>query len=94
MEFEWDIAKAESNARKHGVSFLTAVQVFNDFYRVIWPDLRRAYGEPRLITTGRSKEEVITVVYTFRAENVRIISARKANRREKKSYQDGPYHFG
>ncbi len=86
MEFEWDLGKALANRRKHGVSFEEATSIF----RGVWThrhDLRRDYGEIRMIALGHdSNGVVLSVVYTFRADKVRIISARKASKDEREAY--------
>ena len=85
MEFEWDPAKAASNLAKHGIEFTAAVEVFDDPDVYITPD-PRPYGEARFQAIGIVKGELALVVYTLRAGVYRIISARKANRRERKTY--------
>ncbi|WP_029032622.1 BrnT family toxin [Salinarimonas rosea] len=82
MEYEWDGRKAASNLAKHGVGFETAMAVFSDATRRTLLDVRRDYGEARLVTPGRVDGRVYVVAYTMRGGVVRIISARIANRRE------------
>ena len=86
LEFEWDEEKARTNLAKHGVSFLTAAEIFaNEILERI--DDRENYGEVRFIALGRVDAEVYRVVFTWRGENlIRIISAQKANRDEKEIY--------
>ena len=86
LEFEWDQAKARSNLEKHGVSFLTAAATFrNERLEVI--DDREDYGEVRWIALGRAGTEVYRVIYKWRSENqIRIISAQKANQNERETY--------
>lgn len=86
MEFEWDDRKANSNLIKHGVGFATAIAVFADESRRTEADLRHDYGERRYTTIGRVGERVYVVTFTMRGNAVRIISARKANRREVATY--------
>ena len=86
MEFEWDERKNRRNFDKHGVSFEEAALVFAGphFSRI---DTREAYGEIREITIGMIAETVVAVVvHTDREDVIRIISARKANKRERKAY--------
>lgn len=86
MLFEWDEAKSARNRKKHGISFEEAVHVFEGVHlsRI---DTREDYGEVREITTGMIAQEVVTVViHTNRGEAIRIISARKANKRERSEY--------
>lgn len=86
VAFEWDDSKAASNKAKHGVSFEDAVGVFLDSRRIEGEDDRRNYGEPRLTTYGYVDGRCLSVVYTMRGETGRLISARPASRRERRSY--------
>jgi len=86
--FEWDDDKAAENRRRHRVSFEEATLVFGDPFAIEQLDLREAYGEERVVLTGMSQGQLLTVVYTEREGRVRIISARKATRHE----QDDYYH--
>ena len=87
MTFEWDRAKAKSNFKLHGVSFELAKSVFRDVFAVDRIDDRRDYGEDRFIILGMADSEfLIVVVYTERDENIRIISARRATKREQELY--------
>ena len=87
VEFEWDSAKARTNARKHGVEFADAASVFDDQDAITIAD-EDSLGEERWVTIGRDAfGRVLVVVYTWREENVRLISARKAGRREIKEYE-------
>lgn len=91
MEFEWDEVKNTLNKLKHNIDFADAVHVFIDKKRVYRKDTRKNYGEERFQTIGMTRYGVLMVVYTFRDnyDIIRLISARKANKREKKSYQLG-----
>jgi uncharacterized DUF497 family protein len=82
VEFERDPAKAEANRRKHGVSFPYATRVFLDTGRQERLDTREEYGEERWVVIGRVDDSVLAVVYTLRGSNIRLISARKANRND------------
>jgi uncharacterized DUF497 family protein len=89
--FEWDPRKAEANAAKHGIAFEEAVTVFLDPEALDGPDLQHSSAESRLLRPGRSAGgHVLMVAYTFRrsgdAEAIRIISARRASRRERAAY--------
>jgi uncharacterized DUF497 family protein len=89
--FEWDPRKAAANAVKHGVSFDEAVTVFLDGDALDGPDMSHSQGERRLLRLGRSADRgVLMVSYTLRrtgdAEAIRIISARRASRRERAAY--------
>jgi uncharacterized protein len=85
MDFEWDEAKRLSNILKHGVDFADAVEVFAGRFTEA-EDLRRAYGERRSLVTGRLGDDVLRIVYTWRAERCRLISARRAKRNERRAY--------
>jgi uncharacterized DUF497 family protein len=85
-EVEWDHAKASANVEKHDVAFSDAAKVFLDSERIeqISPDGRSP--ESRWKTVGNSGELLIAVIFTIRGENVRIITARRASRRERREY--------
>lgn len=86
MEYEWDRAKARSNVRKHGVDFADAATVFNDDFAMTVPG--DDPEEERFITIGMDAlARVLVVVYAWREEDIRIISARKANKRERLQYE-------
>ncbi len=87
MLFEWDEAKAAANWKKHKVSFHDAVRVFADEYRKEYYDAAHSDEEDRYITIGMA-DNVLFVVYVERREAVRIISARYANRKERRLYYD------
>ena len=92
-KFEWDPAKARSNLSKHGVSFQTATFVFDDPYALLELD-RIEDAEYRWQTIGMAEGiPVLVVVHTIREEDVevvRIISARRADRSERKRYEQQP----
>jgi len=81
MEFEWDQAKAAANKAKHGVDF-AQIHDFAWDAAFITEDRRRDYGETRYIGLGRIAGRTYVVVFTVRAEVVRVIGLRKANKRE------------
>lgn len=86
MEFEWDEAKRQSNLTKHGVDFTDAAQVLADA-RFILDDTRRDYGEQRCLAFGEMKGLLFVVAFTLRDGVFRIISARRANSRERRFYE-------
>jgi uncharacterized DUF497 family protein len=87
MNYEWDEAKNRSNFAKHGLDFADAEQVLIGPC-VTFLDSRFDYGEVRLVTLGRLAGRVVVIAHTPRGDDtVRIISMRKANRREKETYQ-------
>jgi uncharacterized DUF497 family protein len=86
-DFEWDSAKAESNIRKHGVSFFEAATVFADPLAVYLDD---GSGTGTLVVIGASlRERVLYVVHVQRGARDRIISARPAERGERAVYESG-----
>ena len=93
MEFEWNEEKNQSNLIKHGIPFEQAKSIFDDPNILTFRDSRVDYGETRLISIGQiflssqDKIMMIVVVHTQRRNTTRIISARKANEREKKRYE-------
>ena len=94
MEFEWDDAKNRINLAKHGVDFADAVHVFIDDSRIERRDVRFVYGgEERWQTVGITAKGILFVVYTERnaRQVVRLISARKANKRERITYAKGQF---
>ena len=84
-EFEWDPKKAALNLKKHGISFETATEVFDDENRVEFFDLSHSDDEDRYITIGIVKN-ILSVVYTERGEKIRLISARVATAKERRIY--------
>ena len=90
MDFEWNIQKEDSNARKHNISFEEAATVFGDVLSVTFPDPEHSLQEDRYLMVGLSdKYKVLVVSHTYRDESVRIISAREATLRERKFYEHG-----
>ena len=89
MDFEWDPAKAESNERKHGVSFAEATTIFGDALELTISDPEHSEGEYRYLSLGRSVEgRLLVVSYTEREQNrLRIISARPATPAETSRYE-------
>jgi uncharacterized DUF497 family protein len=90
--FEWDTEKAATNLRKHGVSFDEATTVFADADALDGPDVTHSTAEARFLRLGRSlASRVLIVAYTIRrsdhGETIRIISARRASRRERRAYR-------
>ena len=84
--FEWDEQKNLSNRERHGIAFEEAKEVF---YGLVFTseDARRSYGEVRFISIGSIQSHVVIVIaHTSRNQKIRIISARKANKEERKIY--------
>jgi len=89
MDFEWDPAKARSNLTKHGISFSDVETAFYDQYAISMSD-PGASAEERFILVGMDALGAIVVVaYTYRDNLIRIISARRATKSERKSYEEG-----
>lgn len=88
MEFEWHESKANINERKHGVSFQEAVSCFYDNQQIAFYDPDHSEEEDREIMLGHSQQgRLILVVYTLRESTIRLISARKATKREAQEYE-------
>jgi uncharacterized DUF497 family protein len=92
MDFAWNRGKATANERKHGVSFAEAMTVFGDPLSLTGFDPTHSHAEERFVTMGTSAAgRLLVVVHADRDEEVRIISARVATRRERKDYEDGRF---
>ena len=92
MDFEWDSAKAAANIRKHGVSFEEASTVFSNFPLEIFNDPEHSKKEDRYIAVGFSdRARVLLVVHCENTSGtiIRIISARKATRKEQRTVFGG-----
>ena len=87
MKYQWDKNKATSNLQKHGIEFADAVSVFLDDLAITIPDNR--FDEDRFVTIGMDAfGRILVVVFTWRGEDIRLISARLAERRERKQYEE------
>lgn len=85
MEFEWDPAKSAATERLRGIGLDRAAEIF--LGRIVqWADDRKDYGETRIRSVGESACELLHVVYTRRGEIVRVISARRANGKERQRW--------
>ena len=90
MKFEWDPQKAETNLRKHGVSFDEAASVFHDPLAASGLDPDHSVGENRFITFGHSSlGRPLVVHHAHRPGTIRIFSARRMTRGERKLYEEG-----
>jgi uncharacterized DUF497 family protein len=92
MRFEWHERKAASNRTKHGVSFEEAITAFDDPFALIAPDPAHSTPmEERRWLIGEADAGVLVVVYTIRRRGAvyRIISARRASRKERRRYEEG-----
>ncbi len=87
--FKWSKYKAESNLSKHNVGFDEAATAFDDPLFVVFADPDHSAGENRFILMGESSERRLLVVsYTERGHDVRLISARRATRKERIAYEE------
>ena len=87
MDFEWDDAKNTACFVRRGFDFAYAVRAFLDPNRIVAQDHRQDYGEDRYRLLGMIDGRVFVVVYTMRGLAIRIISVRKANRKEVGDYE-------
>ena len=88
MDFEWDEIKAYANEKKHDISFVEASEVFNDDFSSCVRDPDHSYEEERFLLFGTSlKGTYLVVSYTERMDIIRIISARRMTRQERKAYE-------
>jgi uncharacterized protein len=94
IKFIWDERKNKLNKNKHSVDFDLAKHIFEDSQAVSWLDVRfHNYNEERWVTIGRVYDEIMVVAHTYKSEKygqevIRIISARKASKKERKYYVD------
>ena len=87
MTFEWDELKNRANIRRHGIDFADAEEMFRGVL-VVDPDTREDYGEKRWVGIGKIGDRTAYVVFTERGpDTIRIISLRKASRRESEQYE-------
>ncbi|MBF0199293.1 MAG: BrnT family toxin [Planctomycetes bacterium] len=87
MEYEWGEGKNEANIKNHGLDFLDAVKVL-EYGEVLgsFQDTRMDYGEERFLLISGLYGEVYVIVYTYIEENMRLISFRRATKREARRY--------
>ena len=89
LQFEWDELKARTNHAKHGVSFEEASTVFADALSITIADPAHSQVEDRFIVLGHShRQRLLVVVHTGRGDKIRLISARRASRTERKQYEE------
>ena len=87
MDFEWDDVKSDACFAGRGFDFAYAIRAFLDDDRIVGQDRRRDYREDRYRLLGAIEGRVFVVIYTRRGSIIRIISARKANAREVREYE-------
>lgn len=89
MNYVWDPNKAANNLKKHGVHFADAVGVLGDELALCREDIGE-YEEERFVAVGMDYlGRIVTIVFTYRGEDIRVISARKATKRERSEYEKG-----
>ena len=92
--FEWDTSKARKNIKIHGVSFDEASTAFKDILSLTIYDPLHSDEEDRFILIGNShKNRLLVIVHTERGDKIRIISARKATKNERKQYEENAKRF-
>lgn len=90
MNFDWDTRKAAANLKKHGISFYEAATAFGDPLSITIPDPDHSGYEQRSLLMGRTAAHRLVVVsHVERGQAVRLISARLATRRERRTYEEG-----
>ncbi len=90
MQFEWDPEKAAANVKRRRVTFNEAASVLEDPLSTTFPDEAHSEEEMRFLTIGAShRGRVLVVAHTERNDTIRIISARRATRREREFYEQG-----
>ncbi len=88
MDFEWDPVKARRNQQSHGVSFSEAAEVFGDELSSSAADPDHSRGENRYLIFGQTRAgRHLVVAYTERSGRIRLVSARKMTRRERRAYE-------
>jgi uncharacterized DUF497 family protein len=87
--YEWDRSKAEVDVPKHGVTFFEGRTAFDDPFSITLADPDRSAEEQRFVLIGRtSRDRIVVVAHALRGENVRIISAGRADRDERRQYEE------
>ena len=93
MKFQWDATKASRNQAKHGIAFEEALSAFADPLSITYPDPGHSFDEERFLLLGLSAQShVLVVSHVYRADCVRVISARKATPRERRFYESKATH--
>ena len=93
--FEWDPNKGKENLEIHGVSFEEAGTAFRDTLSLAIYDPLHSEEEDRFVLLGNSyKDRLLVVVHTVRDDNIRLISARKASKKERKQYEENTKKSG
>ncbi len=90
MQFEWNPYKNDTNETKHGISFLDALDVFDDPNHIIEDVTRPEHGETRHTAVGKIGDRFFTIIFTDRITARRIISVRRSRTHERRQYGQGP----
>ena len=85
--FEWNEQKRQANIVRHGIDFIDVLPLFSNPDALLFEDTRKDYGETRYIMLCPADELLFQVAYTWRGSNIRIISARRGNQRERRLYE-------
>lgn len=89
VRFTWDPRKAALNERKHGLTFLEAATVYVDRFSITMPDPIHSEGEERSVLIGQSyRGRLLVVIHVEQGDEIRLISARPATRRERRVYEE------
>ncbi len=89
LKFEWDVNKAKSNIFKHGISFEECKSAFYDENGIFYIDEKHSEKENRYLLIGKNIMNLVVLIsYTIRNHRLRIISCRKANKFERKIYEE------
>ncbi|MDZ4675730.1 MAG: BrnT family toxin [Gemmatimonadota bacterium] len=89
LQFAWDPGKAAANLSRHGVSFEEASTAFGDPHSITIPDPEHSQSEQRFILIGASLQGLLVIVsHAERGDTIRIISARRATRTERRTYEE------
>lgn len=87
FDFEWDEPKRRKTLEERGIDFIDLIPLFRRPGVLQWEDLRQDYGEPRYNLLGELNGRLFHLTYTCRGDTIRIISARRANERERRRYE-------
>ena len=90
LRFSWDARKAAANRRKHGVTFREAISAFGDPLSVTIADPDHSGAEQRFLLVGLTRSgRLVVVAHAEHVDEIRVISARPAKRREREAYEEG-----
>lgn len=90
--YEWDEAKREANLRKHGYDFADADAVYENPHKFTFLTVRKGESRAQDVALAEISGLILTLVYVIRGYNIRIISFRKASRKERRAYDDFRTH--